>query len=711
MDPGSLMAPSSHAVLRAFTGGEISPALATRADLAQYVRGLKTCRNCWPHRLGGVVNRPGFRFIAEVKDSGAATRIIPFVFRAGDQSFIIELGNLYARFYFHGAPVMDGPDPYEIATPYITADLAGIQFAQSIDVLILTHPTYAPRELRRVANDDWTLTAITLGSSIAAPANPTGITGTVGTRTFRYVCTAAKAGTYEESLPGAVIEITLADEGTVDTPHALSADPVTEAAEYYWYKDPYENGYFGLIGASAGPEFLDVGFAPDFTNTPPVGQSLFTGAGEFPGAVTHYQQRRIFARSDDSPESVWASRVGAYHNFNISTPLKDDDAVTFIIAGTRFNPVAHLVPLKRLVVMTDEGSHIVRGDESGTLKPQAINVDQEGYVGADPLVRPVTVGEAILYVQNGGQVVRDLSFVQRAEREDLALAGRDLTMMAGHLFDGYTVVDLALALVPHSIVWAVRSDGTLLGLSYHKEQDIAAWHRHDTGASGLFEHVAVIPNDATGEDDLYVVVQRTIDSATVRYIEKLETRHVTAAALADAFFVDSGLTYAGAAATVMTGLDHLEGEVVAVFGNGAVVFDGDPAHADAADFTVASGQITLAASVTTAQIGLPIRFADIETLALDVDGSDLRGKRKRVQSLSAVLHESSATFRGGRVFADTMPILRTPTFQRPANGLHTDTVELSFSAKFDDTGHVCLRHTAPMPLHVLAVIPQIEVGE
>lgn len=706
------MAPTSHAVLRAFTGGEIAPALGARADLAQYTRGLKTCRNCWPHRLGGVVNRPGFRYIAEVKDSNDLTRIIPFVFRAGDQSFIIELGDAYARFYFHGAPVMSGPSPYEIATPYASADLAALQFAQSIDVLILTHPNYAPRELRRVANDNWTLTTLTLGSSIDAPENGVGTEGAAGTRTFRYVVTAAKVGTYEESLASDVIEVLTAEEGTLELPIELQADAVVDAAEYYWYKDPYENGIFGFIGASALPEFKDVGFAPDFSNTPPVSQELFAGAGAFPACVTHYQQRRIFARSDDSPESVWTSRVGAYHNFNISTPLKDDDSVTFIIAGTRFNPVAHLVPLKRLVVMTDEGSHVVRGDESGTLKPQAINVDQEGYVGADVNVRPVIVGESILYVQNGGQVVRDLTFAQRADRDDITFAGRDLTLMAGHLFDGYQIVDLALQLVPHSIAWAVRSDGTLLGCSYHKEQDIVAWHRHDTGASGVFEHVAVIPNDETGEDDLYVVVKRTINAATKRYVEKLESRHVTAANLEDAaFFVDSGLTYDGAPATVMTGLAHLNGQVVAVFADGEVVFDGDPAHAQAADFTVAGGQITLAAAVSVAHIGLPIRFADIETLALDVDGTDLRGKRKRVQSLSAVLCESAATFRAGNAFGDDMPILRTPVFQRPANGLHTDTVELSISAKFNDQGHVAIRHTDPMPLHVLAIIPQIEAGD
>ncbi len=126
--------------------------------------------------------------------------------------------------------------------------------------------------------------------------------------------------------------------------------------------------------------------------------------------------------------------------------------------------------------------------------------------------------------------------------------GNDLSIYSPHLFDGHTLVDLAYAENPHSVVWAIRSDGALLGMTYLREQEIWGWHRHDTGNGDTFENVCVVAEGA--EDAVYVVVKRTIDGQTKRYIERLASRFFTD--IRDAFFVDSGLTYDGRNDTATT---------------------------------------------------------------------------------------------------------------------------------------------------------------
>jgi hypothetical protein len=158
---------------RAFTSGEIAPALYGRADLVAFASGLATCRNFFVRRHGGVTNRPGSRYIASVKDSSTRTYLFKFVYSTS-QTFVIEAGNLYFRFFAQGAVI---GAPYELATPYISADLSALVFRQSGNVVTITHPSYAPRELRRVTDTNWTLTTVTTAPSISAP---TGLAWTVG---------------------------------------------------------------------------------------------------------------------------------------------------------------------------------------------------------------------------------------------------------------------------------------------------------------------------------------------------------------------------------------------------------------------------------------------------------------------------------------------------------------------------------------------------
>jgi hypothetical protein len=150
-----------------FAGGEVSPAVSARVDLSKRAVAAERAENFIVEVTGGMKSRPGTRFIAEAKGTGP-TRLIPFEFNT-EQTYILELGDQYMRFYTYGAQILDGATPYEIATPYLAADLFDLEFAQSGDVMTIVHPDYAPRELVRFAATDWRLTEITFAPSQPPP--------------------------------------------------------------------------------------------------------------------------------------------------------------------------------------------------------------------------------------------------------------------------------------------------------------------------------------------------------------------------------------------------------------------------------------------------------------------------------------------------------------------------------------------------------------
>lgn len=790
---------------RSFAGGEITPVLHARADTAKYVTALKTCKNFVVRREGGVSNRPGLRFIAAAKTADAGTKLMRFVSTVANQSVLIEMGNGYFRFFLNGAPILVAgvaawsnvtnyvpgdlvvqagvnyychtanlnkvpPDVgfwyaltgsiYEIPTPYSLATLP--KWNQSGNVITLTHPSVAPRELTFFALTRWVLSQISTAPTIGPPTAP-GSTGgnappawnaTVtyqvgaivdsgGTKytciqsninqvppnaTFwlalsatalnrSYVITALAADTLEESIASSVTTISNFLVPIAQAPNAITWTPPTGTIDSYnVYCDPFGNGVFGLVGSSPTAAFNDTGFTPDFLQQPPTARVLFNATDDYPTTSAYFQQRRFFANTNHDPDGVFGSRTGFRTNFGLSEPLQDDDAITFRLAGNNHHPVRHLIALKAgLVLLTDGGEWTATGGGgAGTpMTPSSLNADQETYVGADKDVRPVVVGQEILYVQTRGSVMRQLSFHQQVE----GLAGKDLTVYATHLFEGHTIVGADFQQVPDSIIWCVRDDGALLGLTYVPEQDVWGWHRHETwqnAAIGLFEDVCVVPESA--EDGVYVIVKRTINNVVVRYIERLNTRIVRSGFFnADSFFVDAGLSYSGTPAATFAGLDHLKGQVVAVVADGAVIYNGDPAGTNAAAFTlptVGTIGLTLPTSVAPAanvHIGLAIRYPDLVPLPIDIQGSSVRDKKKAVHWLTVLLDRSSRKFWAG---PDENSLVQfAPEAWQSQASEDSGQFEIRISTSWSKDGSFMLRQTEPLPLTILGILPNVEGGQ
>jgi hypothetical protein len=434
---------------------------------------------------------------------------------------------------------------YEMPNPYAEADLFDIHYVQSADVLTLVHPNYAPRELRRYAATRWILSTVSFASPIAAPSAGLAVTNAPGTSTdydYYYVVTSLMADLVSESAASSAVTCkgNLFATGEKNT---IVWNAVASAALYNVYK--LQAGVYGYIGQTAGTTLVDDNVAPDLSVTPPTYDVVFQATGDYPAAVSYYEQRRVFAGTTNEPQNLWMTKSGTESTMAYSLPIRDDDRVSIRVAAREANTIRHLVPLAQLLILTSAAEWRVTSQNSDAITPTSIAISPQSYVGASN-VQPVIVNTNLLYGASRGGHVRECAYNWQAN----GFITGDLSLRAAHLFDNLTIVDMAFSKSPQSMVWFVSSNGKLLGLTYVPEQQVGAWHQHDTGTSDEFESCAVVAEGT--EDVLYVVVKRTINGASVRYIERMASRIF--ADQEEAYFVDSGLSFDGTntGATTMT---------------------------------------------------------------------------------------------------------------------------------------------------------------
>jgi hypothetical protein len=510
---------------------------------------------------------------AQVEVSGLSTWLIGSTYAEG--ALVVHLGiNYYSKVSGNiGNTPASSPAQwyaltgtiFEIPTPYLEADLQDLNVIQSADVVVITHQTYPVRELRRTAHTGWTIPLVTFAPTITAPTG-LAVSGGAGT-TDQWVVTTVKSDSFEESLPTSPVGAS--SKATLGSPRTLTWTAVTGAQEYNVYKNI--NGIYGFIGVAGSTTFVDDGIPADSTDSPPQARNPFNAVGDYPKTAGYYQQRLGFAATINNPEKVFFSRTGFFRNFTTSAPLQSDDAVTFNLFGRRVNEVQQLVDLGQLIALSADAEWLIQGDTAGILRPGEVNPKTQSYNGSSTL-KPILINDNALYLQSRGTVVRDL-FATIEATGNIGYKGTDLTVFADHLFDDYSIVDWDYAQIPNSIVWAVRSDGTLLGLTYLREHQIWAWHRHDT--DGLFENVVTIPDGS--EDAAYFIVNRTISGVTKRYIEKMTTRKVVD--IVDYIAMDSSLSYDGrnttATTMTLTGSGWTYTDTLTLTASGATFLIGD----------------------------------------------------------------------------------------------------------------------------------------
>lgn len=744
----------SNALLRSFAAGEITPELHGRIDLAKFQTGLARCRNFRTLPHGPAQRRSGFRFVAEVRDSTKRTKLIPFAFSA-TQTAVLECSDQAVRVLTNASVLLETPVAissivadavttsvnhnytsgqdvyigsrfhritvtgldtfttadrwgnattasgttaarvYTVATPYLEADLFDLHYAQDNDVLTITHPGYAARELARVGATNWTLNSISFSPS-GTPPTGVSVTPTVGTpgnqNPQSYCVTEIATDGVTETLRSSIVSTTnnLTVAGNFNTIQCNS----TSGLRYNFYKR--RGGAFGYIGqvvaSGATVSIVDDNVLPDTSKTPPEDiYDLNAGTGQYPTAVTYYEQRRLFAGTTLKPQTVWATRNGTQSNLTSSVPSQDDDGMEFRIASRQQNAILHLLPLADLIALTVGGEFRIFADNAPNITPTSLSVKPQGYSGASN-VQPALTNGSILYVQSQGSRVREMAYNWQSN----SYASVDVSLMSPHLFNGYTIVDMAYSRAPVPTLWVVRSDGQLLGMTYVPEQQVYGWHQHDT--DGEFESVCVVSEGS--EDVLYAVVKRTIGGRQVRYIERLQTNIFVDQE--DAFFVDSALTYDGSPATSISGLWHLEGEEVQVLADGAVV----------EGLTVSNGGITLPDAASVVHVGLAYT-SDLQTLPLAFDSAPAAGQgmTKNVNGIALRVTQSSMVKAGPNFDELTEYPVRDvsdPYGSPPA--LRTGELRFDISPDWNSDGSVCLRQDAPLPLTALSMALDVAPG-
>ena len=795
-----------------FTAGELTPKLAGQVDFKKYNNGVETMENLTVFPQGGCQRRSGSKFVCEAKDSSSSVRLIPFEFNI-TQAYVLELGNNYIRFFkdngqitetdkvitaitranpavvtsaSHGfsngdhvwinsvggmtrlngrrfvvanqttntfeltgenstsydayASAGTASKVYEIATTYTTAQIFEIQYTQSADVMYIVHPDHKPRKLSRTGHTSWTLTDVDFLRGPYLDANTSSATmtpsGTSGSVTIT-----ASTSTFVSGDIGRLIKI--------ETGHAKITG--------------YTSGT--QVAATTTDDFTGTGGQTDWS------LGSWSSVLGYPKTVSFFEQRLVFAGSTSYPQTIWASESGLYEEFDAGD-ASAADAFIYTIAANRVNVIRWLAPSRDLIVGTVGGEFKVGRPTGEPLKPDNVNIAQQTTFGGYTTA-PIQIGNEILFVQRQQRKVRAFAY----RFEDDAYLAPDMTLLAEHVTNT-GIIDVDFAQEPDSIYWAVRTDGTLLGMTYHREEDVIAWHRHIfggsnkftfNGASGVTDYLTDANNNGyvtlsshglstgdevvysagggtkipeleegetyyvyrrdantlefadtydqavdrtirqiadgvgashtltakakiksvtsinqTVENQVWLVVERRINGAIVKYIEYLDNKlnmDCTLPAL-----VNGGTT-------LVTGLNHLEGEEVQVL-VGDAVFPNQ---------TVSSGSITVTlpanAAYKTIEIGLGY-VSTIKTLKVEAgsQAGTAQARKKRYNEVVVRLLKSV----GVTINGDQLP------FRTSATPMGQDIPEFTGDKRvsnlgWDREGQIEIKQTQPLPMTVLGI--------
>jgi hypothetical protein len=664
-----------------FTAGELSPRLDGRNDLAKYSSGCKTLQNMLVYPHGSAARRSGTQFVAEVKDSTKKTRLIPFEFST-TQTYMLEFGDQYIRFYKDNGQILSGGSAYEISSPYLEAELFDIKFAQSADVMYICHPNHAVRKLSRTGHTAWTLTEVDFQYGPFQDHNITTTTLTAGSTTV-----------------GASTNLTLSSTTGVNSNQGWLT---TDVGRLVHLKD----GHYKITARTSAT--VAVATCIDSPSSASASTDFALGAFSdttgHPSCVTFFEQRLVFAGTTDQPQTLFFSKSGDYESMddNYHGTVADDDAIIYTIASNQVNAIRFMTSTRTLIVGTAGGEFTVSGGGTDVaITPTNILIKKQSNHGSAN-VDAIAAGNATLFLQRAKRKVRELAYNFDVD----GYVAPDMTILAEHITEG-GITQMAYQQEPNQIIWMVRGDGQLIGLTYQREQQVTAWHRQIFGGSfssgdAVCESVAVIPTDDT-EYQVWVIIKRTIDGSTVRYVEYMNNLDFDETDDTSFNFLDSALSYSGSATTTISGLDHLEGETVSILADGAT-------HPNK---TVSSGSITLERSSTKVKVGLAYTSL-LQTMRLDAGSQNgtSQSKTKRIYEITARLYESI----GIEIGPDLNNMERIP-FRSSANpmdqgvGVFTGDKEVEFRGNYETDGFIYVRQDQPLPLTILSLYPRLQTND
>ena len=664
-----------------FTGGELSPRLDGRNDLQKYPTGCKTLENMIVYPHGSAARRSGTQFVAEVKDSSKDTRLIPFEFST-TQTYMLEFGNQYIRFYKDNGQILSGGSAYEISSPYLETELFDIKYAQSADVMYICHPSHPVKKLSRTGHTSWSLVddIITNG-----PFMDHNIETTTLTPSHKSV--------------GQTTTVTASSTTGINSNQGFLS---TDVGRLIHIKD----GHLKITSVTSttvvvGTVIVDLN---ETLATTDFALGSFSDTTGYPACVTFFEQRLVFAATLSQPQTIFFSKSGDYENMDdgYHETVADDDAIVYTIASNQVNAIRFMTATRTLIIGTAGGEFAVSGGGTDiAITPTNILIKKQSNNGAAN-VDALAVGNATIFLQRAKRKLRELAYNFDVD----GYLAPDLTILAEHISEG-GFKQLSYQQEPNQIIWCVRNDGQLAGLTYQREQQVVAWHRHIFGGSfgsgnAVCDSVATIPTDDS-EYQTWVIVKRTINGATKRYIEYIHEYDFDETDDTSFNFLDSQLSYDGSAASTISGLAHLEGQTVSILANGA-------AHPNK---VVSSGEVVLERSATKVKIGLPYTSL-LQTMRIDAGSQNgtSQSKTKRIYDITVRLYESI----GVEVGPDLDNMERIP-FRSSTNAMNsginvfTGDKEVEFRGNYETDGFIFVRQTQPLPLTILSLYPKLQTND
>jgi hypothetical protein len=437
--------------------------------------------------------------------------------------------------------------------------------------------------------------------------------------------------------------------------------------------------------------------------------SVWSAADGYPRTLTLHEQRLVAAGSSRYPQTIWGSRTGEYLDFTKGTA--DDDGYSFTIAADEVNPISYLASLRNLVVHTYGGEFSLQGGVEKPITPTNVRIRPESSHGSRG-VRPVTVGKESIFVQRAGRKVRALGY-----RYDVDGYGSpDLTVLAEHITEGGGVEEMAYQQEPDLLLWAVRGDGAMLTCTLDRDQSVIGWAAHYT--DGAFESVSTIPNG--DREETWVIVRRTVNGASVRYIELFDDTFAPIYVKPGAeftgfppapdvavygFTVDCGSKFDNDTGQTVFPVSHLIGKTVDIVADGAV---------QPPQVVTDAGLITLSRPSFRTLIGLPFR-SEIGLLTPEVgtgtgtaQGNSMRTSEVTLRFLDTI----GAQVLDGEGNEQDVPWRRFgPAVLDKAPQPFTGNVRVETLGWERGRAELTIVQDQPLPMHLLAVVRKHQVND
>jgi hypothetical protein len=722
-----------------FNRGELTPLVYGRVDLEQYKTGLLTCENYIPMVQGGLMRRPGSKFVAKVKSPTSANnvRLIPFKFST-TQAYVIEAGNTYFRFFANRAAVISGT-PVEVVTPYLSADLFQIKFTQSADVLYLAHPSYPPKILSRTSPTAFSFsdyvpewgpfleensTATTIQASAATG---TGITLTASTSIFQ----ASHVGAYfqlREIIPSlydkwqSSVSLTAGSKryylgrlyqagahiGQTGTRPPIHDSGTVSDGNVPWTYLRIDRGYVKITGYTSGTVVTAdvIETLPDSCVTAGIktwSEGAWSAVRGYPATVTFYEDRLFWGGTNSRPQTVWGSKSSNYTSFqevDAEGNVQADGSLALTLNSNDVNAIYWLSNEERaLLIGTAGGEWVLRpASTSSPLSPDNVAAKESTKFGSANM-QAIRADRTTLFVQRGSRNLRELAYVFEID----GFKSPDMTVLAEHITSpGLQQIDFQK--IPYQILWGVTGE-KLVGLTYERDQEVIGWHKHSFGGGGTVKSVACITEPNGTYDDVWAVVQRTIGGTAEKWIEYIGQYFPEKTGVADSYYLDAGYTYSGVSTSSVTGLTWLANQTVSVLIDGAV-------HPDV---TVSAGGVaTLTRSGTKIHVGFSYN-SDGATMRIDAGQSEgtAQAKIKRIHRVAFRVHQSLGLKVGPTFTTMYRPPLRSAAdlMGNPVPLFSGDIIVKPWEGSYDTNGYICFRADQPLPCHILALFPQLQTQD